>query len=445
MTNNEIYLFEHKPFKPLPEGLNGDVLKEFKHFLNNVWQKYKEEKPAYWRECLFVDENEYDDEIKKTQKFLIIQDGKVKSRNYVGYIKFKDFEFNLYPKICAPKDNAELEEEGRERISTMLLLWLKYSNNVVLPKLDTELKACKDCDFIEILIYLFAKYTSDLLSVSIYQHYEEISEETTFLKGKLNFTEYIKNLASGKSHKFHCTYDSFEVNNKFNQIIKYVAKCLYEISGNQDTKNYLQDIIYTLDEVDDVVCTINDCESVYINRFMGDFNTVLDYCKLFLEHSITFNDGGDFNNFAFLLRTEVLFEDFISNISAKYFKNIHAQVQEPLDDKAKFYIRPDLIVGDKNNLTRIIDVKYKDVNEYAKVSQADIYQCVTYAIKKHCNNVTLLYPNFGSIVKGIDQIQIENITISFKFIDCCCSSDNDTKSLDKYEEYLKKQLEEILS
>ena len=41
MTNNEIYLFEHKPFKPLPEGLNGDVLKEFKHFLNNVWQKYK--------------------------------------------------------------------------------------------------------------------------------------------------------------------------------------------------------------------------------------------------------------------------------------------------------------------------------------------------------------------------------------------------------------------
>ena len=95
LLENKTYLFEYKSFKPLPEGLNGDVLEEFKHFLNNVWQKYKEEKPAYWRECLFVDENEYDDEIKKTQKFLIIQDGKVKSRNYVGYIKFKDFEFNL--------------------------------------------------------------------------------------------------------------------------------------------------------------------------------------------------------------------------------------------------------------------------------------------------------------------------------------------------------------
>ena len=266
-----------------------------------------------------------------------------------------------------------------------------------------------------------------MLSISIYQHYEEISEETNFLKGKLNFNEYIKNCASGKSHKFHCTYDSFEVNNKFNQIIKYVSKCLYEISNSEENKNYLIDILHALDEVDDVICTYNDCESVYINRFMGNFNTVLDYCKLFLANSITFNESGEFDNFAFLIRTEVLFEDFISNLSKEKFNNIQAQSQRKLDINNRFHYRPDLIKGEGEN-KKIIDIKYKDITNLNQISYADIYQCITYAIKENCNDVTLLYPEFNNEKnkkKSLEAIEIDvrgkekNIKISFKFIDCC--------------------------
>jgi 5-methylcytosine-specific restriction enzyme subunit McrC len=174
---------------------------------------------------------------------------------------------------------------------------------------------------------------------------------------------------------------------------------------------------------------------------MGDFNTVLDYCKLFLSNSITFNESGEFDNFAFLLKTEVLFEDFISNLSAKYFKNIHAQVQEPLDDEENFYIRPDLIVGSKNKPTKIIDIKYKDVKGYSNVSQADIYQCVTYAMKKGCDNVTLLYPSFDNSNKNLENVVIINtdkntkITVSFKFIECC--PPENMKSIKEYEKSVK--------
>ena len=432
-------LFEYK-FEKLPDNLHGETLKEFKQFLNEVWQKYKEEKPTYWRENLYEDEN--DEAISKKQKFLFFQDGQVKSRNYVGYIKFKDFEFNLYPKICSQNNN-------KEKINNMLFLWLQYSNNNILPRIETNLSDYKNCDFIEILIYLFAKYTSDLLAISIYQHYEEISEETTFLKGKLNFTEYIKNIVCGKQHKFHCTYDSFEVNNKFNQIIKYVAKCLYGISKNTDNQNYLQDILYTLDDVDDVVCTAADCDSVYINRFMGEFNTVLDYCKLFLNNSITFNESGDFDNFAFLLRTEVLFEDFISNFAKEQFPNISitAQSQKKLDIKEHFHYRPDLIISDEDKkVIKVIDIKYKDINSYNNVSQVDIYQCISYTIKENCTNITLLYPNFNQEKNKLDSIEINtellpnnNIKISFVFIDCCRGDD-----INKIAENIKTDLKNIL-
>jgi len=236
----------------------------------------------------------------------------------------------------------------------------------------------------------------------------------------------------GKAHKFHCTYDSFEVNNKFNQIIKYVAKSLLDITNQDYNQKYLSDIIFKLDEVDDVVCTYNDCEKIYINRFMDDFTVVLDYCKLFLKNSITFNDSGEFNNFAFLFRTEVLFEDFISNFAAEKIVdyNILAQKESSLDTKGRFHIRPDILMltkEDNNKPLKIIDIKYKDAKKNG-ISQADIYQCVTYAVKLGCYDVTLLYPVFNGDSKE-DNVTIrlaqadKNVELKFKFIECCpCSS-----------------------
>ena len=440
MEKKTINLFEHK-YNDLPDGLTGETLKEFKKFLNEVWQKYKDEKPAYWRQNL--QETETDEDIARKQPFLYFDDDKkqLKSRNYVGFIKFKNYAFNLYPKICNSEDDIKKAKD-------MLLLWLQYSDNVILPKIETPIDEVKNCDFIEILIYIFAKYTSDLLSVSIYQHYEEISEETNFLKGKLNFTEYIKNCACGKSHKFHCTYDSFEVNNKFNQIIKYVAKCLFEITQNDDSRNYLIDILHTLDEADDVICTYSDCESVYINRFMSDFNTVLDYCKLFLSNSISFGESGDFDNFAFLLRTELLFEDFISNFAKEQFPDltIYAQSQKKLDVAGKYNYRPDLIIGEGEN-KKVIDIKYKDISKYDQVSQADIYQCISYAIKEKCSDVTLLYPDFNQKKENLEPINISleinnhkaNVNISFEFINCC-----NGETADEIKENIKKQLSDMI-
>ena len=156
-------LFEYGKLKTLPKDL--DVV-AFKSFLNDVWEKYQEEKPAYWRENL---DNEVDDEdVKKRQQFLFFDEGKVKSKNYVGYIKFDDYEFNLYPKICKPIEDEDGNMFNKKQINNMLYLWIKYSNNVILPKIESDLSEKKDIDFIDILVYLFARYTSDLLSISIF-------------------------------------------------------------------------------------------------------------------------------------------------------------------------------------------------------------------------------------------------------------------------------------
>ena len=322
-----------------------NLLCEFKKYLDDVWAEYKEVQkeiyPNTWYNNLSDDEN--DEDISKKQPFIFFDGFKIKPKGYVGFIKFKNHEFNLYPKICK-------DEQDCAKINKMLFLWLQYSDNILMPKFESDLSEIENCSFFEYLIFIFAKYTSDLLSTSIYQHYEEITEDTSFLKGRLNFNQYIKNMWSGKAHKFNCTYDSFEINNKFNQIIKYTAKSLYNATNNRINQNYLYKIISALDEADDVVCSYETCQSVYINRFMEDFNIVLNFCKLFLKNSVIFDNSGENNNFTFLIKTDRLFEDFISNFAKEKIKEftIEAQKESYLDKNNKFKIKPDLIIEKEN-------------------------------------------------------------------------------------------------
>lgn len=418
MSDNKTYnLYEYDKLQSLPtENFN---ISEFKNFLNDVWINYKDT-VSFWRDNLSEDITDFD--IKSRQQFLYIDDrGKFKARNYVGYIKFQEYEFNLYPKICKDKD--------RQQITDIILKWLQYSNLYNFPHYESSLGFHECEDLFECLIYLYARYTSELFDSSIYQHYEEIIEETPFLKGKLNFTEYANNILTGKPHKFYCTYDSFEFNNKFNQIVKYVTKMLLSVSTKN--KEMLNKILFILDEVDDVICTYDDCKKVYINRFMEDFVTVLDFCKLFLQNCITFNKNGEFDTFAFLLRTEVLFEDYISNLTKETIKEytIKPQNISSLDDNDKYHIRPDILVYEKDESEtpiKIIDVKYKDIKTYSDISYSDIYQCIAYATKLDCKDVTLLYPKTCDceFQANNEAIKVQDIEIKFRFIDCCSKNNS---------------------
>ena len=418
-----IELFEYsKPMVNLENfGFNTKTVKEFKSFLDEIWQIYKREKPRFWREN--TSEDDIDEDIAIHQRFLYFDELKVKSRNYVGYIKYDDWEFKLYPKICPPSYNERGDLVNKNQIIKTVLLWLNYSNDLILPNMLTGMEEIEDNDFIEILIRCFSKYTADLFSHSLYKHYVEVTEDTQFLKGKLNISDYIKNITLGKPHLFNCTYDSFELNNLFNKIVKFVSKSLLQITKNNQNKDYLSDIIKALDEVDDKYCTIQDCESVYINRFMGEFAVVLDYCKLFLNNSVSFIDGGNFENFAFLIRTETLFEDFITNFSQQNIPEykIVPQSKSYLDKSGVFGICPDLKIFDKKGkLIKVIDVKYKNVKSYDDITHSDIHQCVTYSKKLGCTDVVLLYPTFGENRK-LEPIVIDDINLSFKFIDNCTS------------------------
>lgn len=357
-------------------------------FLDAIWSK--REKSSYYNE----DENR--EEVQHFLQFLH-KNKELKSNKFVGVIHFEDQTINLLPKIFYT--GKEATEDDVRLINSHVLWWLSYCRKLRFPNYLSGLNT-QQADFFEVLIYLFSKYTKELLNSSVYQKYIEIESELSFVKGRLNFNEYInQNLSRGRHHKVNCTYDSFEMDNPFNQCIKSVCQLLLTASKDVQNKRNLNDILFLLDEVSEVNISSEACKRIQFNPMFADFETVRDYCVLFLENSVSFNYKNDLKLFAFLLPMEYVFEDFIFGFIDKELEVVKAksQAKYSLDEEKHFGLKPDLLLY-SNGRKIIADTKYKmvyaDIIDNKKdIAQSDLYQMVAYAIRFKANEVKLLYPN----------------------------------------------------
>lgn len=385
-------LFEYQNKITIKDDFDG-----LESFLDEIWSK--REKNSFYSEN---SENKIE-----SQRFLQFfhKSNELKSNKYVGVIHFNGSKINLLPKIFFDSDksytdDAEEQIVGINQIHNHILWWLSYCRKIKFPNYQATLGSSKS-DFFEVLIFLFSKYTRELLNSSIYQQYEEVNSELSFIKGRLNTNEYIsENLSKGKWHKLNCTYDAFVFDNEFNRIIKYVTTLLFNVTFNQENKKHLREILFILDEVSDERATAEQCSRISFNPMFGDFETVRDYCQLFLTNCVSFDYKNELKLFAFLLPMEYVFEDFIFGFIDKELENVSAKAQRSdtyLDEGGSFNLKPDLwLKTDHKSL--IADSKYKivysdEIDPKKGISQNDLYQMLAYAVRFKVNEIILFYPN----------------------------------------------------
>ena len=365
------------------EGLEG--------FLDEIWNS--REKNSFYSE-------NGNDKIE-SQRFLqfIHKSNELKSNKYVGVIHYEGSKINLLPKIFYDSEKDYSTNEVNQ-IQNHILWWLSYCRKIKFPNYQASLGSAKS-DFFEVLIYLFSKYTRELLNSYIYQQYEEVNRELSFIKGRLNTSEYInENLSKGKWHKLNCTYDAFVFDNEFNRIIKFVTTLLFNVTSSQDNKKNLREILFILDEVSDERATAEQCSRISFNPMFGEFETVRDYCQLFLTNCISFDYKNDLKLFAFLLPMEYVFEDFIFGFIDNELEQVTAKAQRSdtyLDEGKAFNLKPDLWLKTEHK-SLIADTKYKIIYSDEKdpkkgISQNDLYQMLAYAVRFEVDEIILFYPN----------------------------------------------------
>jgi 5-methylcytosine-specific restriction enzyme subunit McrC len=387
-----INLFEYQN-KELFEGSYDNL----EIFLDDIWQKRE-------KNSFYADSESEKIEVQRFLQFLH-KTNELKSNKYVGVIHFEGQKINLLPKIFF-EEGKEYSDSDISAMHNHILWWLSYCRKIKFPSYQTSLGSVKG-DFFEILIYLFSKYTRTLLSNSIYQQYEEVENELSFIKGRLNTNEYInQNVTKGRWHKLNCVYDAFILDNKFNRIIKYVTTMLFNVTGSSDNKKHLREILFILDEVSDIRGIEQMIDYLHRSRLrvsplmFQDFETVRDYCFLFLNNSISLEYKNDLKLFAFFLPMEYVFEDFIFGFIDKEIEEIRAKAlvsAKYLDESENFSLKPDLLLEtDKKKI--IADTKYKiiysdDSDPKDGISQGDLYQMLAYAVRFKIDEIILFYPD----------------------------------------------------
>jgi len=411
-----LYEYQNKEKNPiLSESGDFEKQNDFEAFLDEIWNLRKESSFCSANE----EENYYDRDLNSEQKFISFLKNRreIKSRKYVGVIKYEDTLINLYPKIFYKKNSSKIDQTI---INKSIFWWLSYNRKFRFPKYVLSQKRFPTRNFLEIFIYLYSVYTKKTLSNIVYQSYQDVSREIKYMKGRLDIKSYVnEGMVTGNWQKMFCTYDSFEIDNQFNRIIKYVSKMLLNISRYDENKQLLKDIIFILDEVEDVNIDVNDCNKVQLNPLFSDLELVLDYCKLFLSHCSAYSFKNEFKLYAFLIPMETIFEEFLYGFIKEHkediFENctsVKIEYQKgdkylaTVNDENVFKLIHDMLItfdkeGKRHSV--IIDSKYKLTYTEDKttsraeklkngVSQSDMYQMASYAIRRKCNELFLMYP-----------------------------------------------------
>lgn len=389
------------------ESFNGGI-DDLVSFLDHIWSKRPKNASIY--------PDDPDDTSSRTQQFITVNKSQLKSKKYIGIIKFNGHTINLLPKIFYRTNDSCTSDDYTRAIQANVMWWLSYCRKIKFPKSSAGLSSLKS-DFFEVLIYLFSSYTRQVLNNCLYQSYNTIDEELSYVKGRINMNAYITdNLSKARWHKVNCTFDSFEFDNMFNRIIKYIAKLLLKNTNNSENKRFLSDILFILDEVSDVQVVCSDCEKVKLNPLYKDLFVVLDYCRLFLANSVTFSYKDQFQVFAFLLPMESVFEDFLFGFLEKHlnglpgFRKLTSQKSDlylaglfendRLQNDKVFNLKHDIYFEYQKDKI-VVDAKYKIAYSSTKnfeddykhgVSQSDLYQAVTYAVRRNVKQVFLIYP-----------------------------------------------------
>jgi 5-methylcytosine-specific restriction enzyme subunit McrC len=367
---------------------------------------------------------------KNQQRYLNTENGRLKAHRFVGTVCFEGTTINIWPRVFRKQLEAQGQDLDKMRgvMTRNMLYWASKAEYLTLHPSsgDSSTPPERVSNFFEAYVWLFADFTRDLLARQPYWQYQSEVEEGEVLRGRLVMNQYINDcLARGRWHRLVHEHEPFDFDNLLNRIIKRACKLAQGFCGSPAVKERLGEILFELDEVEDVFCTARDCDRVHLNRMHTEYQIVLDNCRMILSQCQADNSGRDMRRFCFLLPMDRLFEEYLRVLAGQAIQNlsdgrssgwhladkdgsgIHLaggfQPFASIIEKRCFRLIHDLLFEKTDKEGRkvkaiIADAKWKsraeNEDKYGNygVSQGDMYQMVAYAHGRGSNEVRLLYP-----------------------------------------------------
>jgi 5-methylcytosine-specific restriction enzyme subunit McrC len=370
--------------------------RELESYLCSLWNEYKD----IWPPQEEKNASELDQNNPKYQPFLSFDGEFARTRNYIGFIHLEDLRIEIYPKIF-----KNIQGISNELMHSHLFYWFSYCKRVKFPFNQAFLDRFEIEELPELIIYLFAKQIHEVVSTQSYSSYEQVQETLLTPRGKINFDRYVNQMSYCNYHLIDCDYEPFVFDNSLNRIIKYCTRLLLSRARNIETQRILNEILFVLDEVDDLVCSVQQLSTLRISLMYNDYEEVIHICQMILENQVYSHEDYEMRNWSLLFPMELIFEEFIAGYIQEHFSDTFKVEVQKSDlylhtSPNAFNIQHDILLTNRNTGEKmVVDTKYKprwdlEKNDPKKgISQADMYQMISYAYRRGTDKVLLIYPN----------------------------------------------------
>lgn len=369
---------------------------------------------------------------QKLESALKVSRHGIKTKSWVGVIKYKNLHLEILPKLISEDANNDkkISEEERNIILKNLIFMLSYTKNLDIKTNDNAKLSTEKNPFIEILIREFSTSLFEALKRLTPKRYIREEENLNYLKGKIKFSENIRYNCTNQA-KFYCEYDEFSQNNLLNQLFLFVSTCLYNISNNSNNKKTLKFIINYYSDISFVRFDKFKVRKIKLTRNQELFKKAFNLAKMFVEQTSVDLSKNKFENITLVWDMNKLFEEFIFELIKRKIPDCQAKAQKTKrllikDKETRRDTKIDIFV---KNPQVIIDTKYKKFTKFDDISSADIYQVTTYCLLHNYKRAILLYPQYDKKVPDICDYQL-NCAENNYHIDFCTVNlkNNDLKN-----------------
>jgi len=377
--------------------------------------KYKYLPEEYFQELIaFVKEFSEAESTVDATEFLKIGYRKgvkdtVSLNNYVGLIELPSgFQIEVLPKVEFGGID-ESEEEVHRRTKEVFLKMLQSLKEFEGKAFTNASLKSDRMNLYEIFISMYIREVQSLVKHGIKSSYNCQEDNLRYYKGKLKVSNHIRNNLVHKE-RFYVEYEDYTVNRPENKIVKSTLLKLMNVSNSDENIREIRKLLPSFELVEESFNYDKDFSCIVINRNTKAYETLMTWSKVYLYNRSFTTFAGVTSGKALLFPMEKVFEEYVAKWVKKVFGddgwNVSTQDRgyHLFDSPKRFALRPD-IVAKKNNLTVIMDTKWKrlypDIHNYG-ISQADMYQMYVYS-KKYMSygspnpEVWLLYPIHDSV------------------------------------------------
>ena len=349
----------------------------------------------------------------------------VSIKNYVGLIQMKNgYQIQILPKINFT-NSEDLENRNTKKIFLNMLRSMKDFPSKVFNNSNIQVDRM---NIYEIFINMYLQEIRRLIKIGLKSDYIFKEDNLNYYKGKLLTSQHFKiNLVH--KERFYVAYDEFNPNRVENKLIKATLLKLQKLTTSAENSKKIRQLLVFFEMIDASMNYIADFSKVRINRSNKDYETIMQWSKVFLLNKSFPTFSGSNNSRALLFPMEKVYESYV----AKYLKKIlekdgwDVSSQDRgyylfIEPRLQFALIPDIICK-HGKRTIIMDTKWKKLinNERINygISQSDMYQMYAYSKKYKTSEIWLLYP-LNDEMKEHSEISFnsgDGTTVNIYFVD----------------------------